>query len=142
DYEGRLADAIDDLIDRKLNAITWAGVLVPFVAALMVRGRDFNERFEYRLRAFAGIWQPDNTNHARLFELQRLLGPVLAARWIVMATTGGSALITNDVGFAFFRDPSGEHGLAVPLGHRHVLGLIPVRGRAVVEAQNGVWRPL
>lgn len=48
-YEGRLNVALDRLVDRSVDARLWANTLVPFVTALMVRGRDFyparRERF-------------------------------------------------------------------------------------------------
>lgn len=142
DYETNLANAVEQLINRHLDARTWAGVLVPFVAGLLVRGPDFNERFEARIEPWRELAGPDNTNQARLLEIQRLLGPVVAAKWIVMTARGGGSLITNDVGFAAFASPRREVGLAVPLGHKHVLGIIPRRRGSVVVARDGKWWPL
>ena len=142
DYETNLANAVEQLITRKLDARTWAGVLVPFVAGMLVRGPDFNERFEVRIRSLGVSAGPDNTTRARYLELQRLLGPIVAAKWIVMKTRGGGSLITNDVGFAPFANLQRETGLVVPLGHAYVLGIIPRRRGAIVEARNGKWWPL
>ncbi|HLZ21991.1 MAG TPA: DUF4238 domain-containing protein [Ktedonobacterales bacterium] len=141
-YETQLAHAVEALVNGSIRATTWATVLVPFVAALLVRGQDFTERFEQRIGPIAGHVRADNTNHARLFELQRLVGPVLAARWLLMTAIGSDSLITNDGGYAPFMTPQGELGMAVPLGHRYVLGLVPRRAGAIVSARQGEWRPV
>ena len=73
-YEKGLALAIDQLITGTIPAITWANTLIPFVTSLLVRGPDFNKRFEGRIKNL-GINRtisPDNTNFARLLENQRL----------------------------------------------------------------------
>lgn len=63
-YEDDLGDALDALVAGSTDAVTWARVLVPFVAATLVRGPDFNKRFEARLGSLArvGPTNPDNTN--------------------------------------------------------------------------------
>jgi hypothetical protein len=142
DYETNLARTVEELVNRHIDAVTWAGVLVPFVAGLLVRGPDFNKRFERRIGPLRDLVGRDNTNQARLFELQRLLGPVLAAKWVVMTVQGEGSVITNDIGFAPFRSPQGEVGLAIPVGHRHLVGVIPCRSRAVVAAKGGKWWPI
>ena len=144
-YENRLARAIEELVEESIDALTWAGVLVPFVSSLLVRGPDFGERFEARLKSVLpeGMEVPkDNTNLARSLELQRLLAPILAAQWIVAEAQGAGSLITNDMAFAGFRAPqTGEVGLAVPLSRRHVLQLVPTRKRVVATAKGGRWLP-
>ena len=47
-YETRLAEAIEKLINVDLDADTWARVLVPFVAGILVRSRDFQTRVNRR----------------------------------------------------------------------------------------------
>ena len=143
DYERGLNNAIQRLVDRNLDGRTWARVLVPFVACMLIRGPDFNERFEARLGPLKEMAGPDNTNQARMLELQRLLGPVLAAKWMVLTTQGSERLIINDLGFAGFRDgETGETGLAVPVGPRRVLVLIPRQRRAVLARRDGKWAPI
>jgi hypothetical protein len=96
-YESQLPDVLDllDLLDRtaRVPLRAWLRVLVPFIAAMFVRGRDFGARFEGRpvVRA-AGASGRDNTNRARLLELQRLLAPVTCARWVVLHQAGGGAV--------------------------------------------------
>src|SRR5829696_8082619 len=89
DYERNLHKAMTLLIGGEVDAETWVRVLVPFVACMLVRGPDFDKRFERRISALgidteAGHVSKDNTNHARLLELQRLLGPVVVAKWVVL----------------------------------------------------------
>lgn len=145
-YESRLAGAIDVIIANRIDALTWAGILVPFVSSLLVRGPDFRERFERRLAPLLSRdvnLEPGNTNFARMFELQRLLAPILAARWIVAEAEGAGSLITNDMGYAGFRAPqTGELGLVVPLTQRHVLQIIPCRKRQVAVARGSTWIPV
>lgn len=141
-YETDLADAVERLVSRSPDALTWAHVLVPFITGLLVRGPDFNERFEARIKPWRHLAGPDNTNLARLMEVQRLLGPIAAAKWIVMEARGEGSLMTNDVGFAAFVNPDGRWGLAIPLGRGHVLGLIPRRRGPVAVARDGKWRPI
>ena len=143
DYEAQLARAIGQLIDRHVDAKTWARVLVPFVACMLVRGPDFNERFEGRLGPLKEMAGPDNTNQARMIELQRLLAPITAAKWMVLTVQGPERLITNDLGFAGFRDgETGESGLAVPIDLKRVLVLVPRKRGAVLALRDGKWAPI
>lgn len=147
-YETQLPIAIQKLIDGTVNAVQWARIMVPFVASLFVRTRNFDTRFENRLRAigFEDTYferHPDNTNTARLMELQRLLAPVLAAKWIVLRKVGKTPLITNDVGYAPFRHMSiTDAGFAIPLDKDHILVVIPKRERDIIEVREGDWFPL
>jgi hypothetical protein len=89
EYERGLSNAIGELIAGRVDARTWARILIPFVACMLVRGPDFADRFERRMAALEiddidGVHTADNVNMARLFELQRLLGPVAAAKWVVL----------------------------------------------------------
>ena len=142
DYESELAKVLDKLIEGSINAVEWARTLVPFIACLMVRGTDFNVRFDRRIMGLGVEVSESNTNYARIFELQRLLGPVCVADWIVSSVQGDGDLITNDLGFAPFRyGPTGEIGLSIPISHTHILQIIPKRSRRIVVAKNGEWFP-
>lgn len=143
DYETKLAFAIDELISGSLTSERWTRTLVPFVACLFLRGPDFNIRFDQRIREITSIEQPEeNTNYSRVFELQRLLGPVLAADWIVAEAVGDGLLITNDLGYApFIHGPTGQIGMSIPIGHKHILQLIPKRSRRILAYKNGAWIP-
>ena len=126
------------LTERNLDARNWITVLIPFVAAMLARGPDFNNRFAARVGAFRDR-AVQSTNGARLIELNRLLAPIAAAKGIVMQVAPGGILITNDVAFTGQRHPGGEIGLAVPAGRKHVLGVIPRTRGAVAVAQGGTW---
>src|SRR4051794_39879699 len=86
DYERGLSNAVGELIAGGVDARTWARILVPFVACMLVRGPDFADRFGRRMAAHGiddidgGYAPADNANLARLMELQRLLGPVAVAK--------------------------------------------------------------
>ncbi len=152
-YERSLAPAIQQIILGTINAKTWLTVLVRFVAGLLVRGPDFNSRF---LRRFHSAWpdlqqygalhqsllRPDNTNMARLMEVQRLLGPLCGARWCVRSTSGNIAQIVSDLGFVGFGNPeTGATGLALPLDPYRVLTLTPRMEAFLAVARNGTWVP-
>lgn len=143
-YEENLSAAIEALINGTIDASTWARSLVPFIASLFVRGPDFNRRFEARLAGFPkDKMSIDNTNLARIMELQSLLAPILAAKWIVYTATGNNCLITNDVGFAVHLNMrTHELGFAIPLDMWHVLVIVPTRSRLILAVKNGKWVPL
>ena len=145
DYEGGLADAIEQLINRTLDVITWARILVPFVTCLFVRGPEFAIRFDTRLRqqGLLGLRpEPDNTNMARIMELQRLLAPILTAKWLVLQIHGDGEVLLNDLGFAGFVSPgAAEAGFSIPLNRDHVLMVIPQRDRIVASASGNTWLP-
>jgi hypothetical protein len=124
-YEKALPHAISTLAiggAHQLSAEIWLRVLVPFVASLFVRGPEFNRRFESRspirdLQAFYGLTGfRDNTNMARLMEMQRLLFPIMCAEWTLAFCGGSGTLVTNDIGYSLLIDPaSGEPAYVVPL---------------------------
>ena len=84
----------------------------------------------------------DNVNYMRAMEIQRTLGPILAARWIVSKVPEGKALITTDLAFGFFRDPDGQLGIAIPVDNGHVLQLIPRREGEIAVASGNKWYPI
>lgn len=140
DYESGIADAIEGTLKPSLDAITWARVLVPFVTCLFVRGPEFGLRFDARLRSIGFVSDSDNTNLARMMELQRLLAPILTAKWLVLRAHGDGDIIVNDLGFAGFISPrAAESGLSVPLDRSHVLMIIPQRDRTVAQASGDSW---
>jgi len=147
-YERLLPEAISKLINKNADADTWLRVLVPFVACMLVRGPDFGPRFARRLQSLGldPALDPvcaDNTNGARLFELQRLLGPVVAAKWIVINLSGVTPLVTNDLGYAPFDNPwTGDWGLAIPLAPEHVLAIVPQQERVLLEGHGSTWVPV
>ena len=146
-YEGKLHEAIELLIAGKVDAKTWVRVLVPFVSCMFVRGPDFDERFGRRMSALGADTEPellseDNTNHARLIELQRLLGPIAVAKWIVIRMKGQKPLITNDLGYAPFSNTGTmEAGIAIPLNPSHVLAVIPREQGRIAVVRSGRWVP-
>lgn len=147
-YEAYLDKAIDKLIEGTIDAKMWIRILVPFVACMLVRGPDFNQRFEKRIQSLGidpnGEYvSDDNVNFGRLLELQRLLGPVTVAKWVVIAISGASRLITNDLGYAPFANPfTREYGIAIPLDLTHILAVIPrTQGNVIVE-KSGKWIPI
>ncbi len=150
EYERHLPVAVDNLIQGRLTAETWCRVLVPFVACMLVRGPDFNERFNtrsefLRLQNPKFSLTPDNANVARLMELQRLLACVLAARWIVLTAYGGEDLITNDLGYSPFIHPEngGARGMAIPLGNKSILAIVPeMMDRPIARAIDDEWIPI
>jgi len=69
EYERGLSNAIGELIAGMVDARTWARVLIPFVACMLVRGPDFAERFGRRMGALEiddidGVHTDDNANTA------------------------------------------------------------------------------
>jgi hypothetical protein len=149
EYEERLPTALEALCygTTELDADTWLRVLVPFVAALLLRGPDFEKRFTERaIRHFGDELRErmeETAGEARVMELQRLLAPVLAARWVVMHASGDTPVITSDVGWAPYGDPvNGEMGFAIPLNPKTILGLVPRRTRFVLAWNGTGWSAL
>ncbi|MDT5172189.1 MAG: hypothetical protein QOD02_5567, partial [Mycobacterium sp.] len=153
-YERRLIRALDELSNPRgttsINATTWLRTLVPFVASLFVRGKEFRERFQTRLdRVGAGgafgddQHRSDNVNMARLFEFQRLLAPTMAARWVVMHTDNSHPVITSELGFTFSVSRAGDQAIVVPVGPECILAVVPTwpRGRVILrDGGTGQWR--
>ena len=148
-YETSLSEAIEKLIDRNLDARIWGRILVPFVACMLVRGPDFDERFVRRMENL-GFTHPhdcfskENINYARIIELQRLLGSIAAAKWIVLSIHGfADPLITNDLGYTpFIHKLSPDKGIAIPLDKFHILLIIPQTHKVILRADGEHWIPL
>jgi Protein of unknown function (DUF4238) len=145
--EGRLTPMLQHLVDPSNNWIdlrTWLGMLVPLVASFFVRGVDFAERFERRAPVAATSSDRTGTNVARLIEIQRLLAPVMCARWVVLhRAESGIPFITNDLGVAPTTDlVVGQEGWSIPLTPDVLLGVFPSRARAIGVLEDGSWRPV
>jgi hypothetical protein len=146
-YEAKLAPCIKKLTQGTIDAVEWAGVLVPFIACLFARGPDFQRRMEARIEArgasaLAKTMPVDNLNYIRGMEIQRLLGPILCAKWIISRTPEKGKLITTDLGFAVFQDPDGQIGIAIPIDGQHIVQLIPRRYGDVAIAGEDKWYPI
>jgi len=146
-----------------IGAKVWLRTLVPFVASIFIRGPDFDERYRkralnkdsspyYSIRGEASFLPSgeldttpppipstrkeieDNVNLARLVELQRLLVPIMAARWIVLHFRDDDEwLLTNDLGYIPGTiEGVSEHGAIVPLDRRTALALVPQRRRQII----------
>lgn len=134
------------MISGKLDALQWLNTLVFFGAALLVRGGDFDSRFSARLQPLGSGLAPwtgrDNTNMVRLMELQRLFASVMWARWLLLASSGKHAQITNDLGYAPCLNPQRkESGIAIPVSQRHILLIIANRKRIIARTHKGSWMP-
>jgi hypothetical protein len=145
-YENRLNPALDQMIVGRLDAMEWLKTLVVFAAALLVRGGDFNSRFNDRFSALGPGLEDrltsDNTNLVRLMELQRLFASMIGARWLLLKTSGKYTQITNDLGYTpFLKADRQESGIAIPVSHQHILLIIACRRRVIARGQNGKWVP-
>lgn len=143
-YEKGLTPAIDQLINGSLSALTWANTLVPFVSALLVRGPEFNVRFEKRMENLGvdDLVSPDNTNMARLLEKQRLSSSILASEWILMKKNGDGQLITNDLGYTPFSNPNEKDiGIAISISLEYILAIVPKHKKIIAVSRNGIWIP-
>ena len=141
-YEPELPAALDLLDDgARLQLRPWLRVLVPFVAAMFVRGRDFGGRFERRpVVKASGVSSRENTNGARLLEMQRLLALVVCARWVVLHQAGRESFTVNDLGLMPTRDLGlQQEGFAIPIGRGSVLGIFPQSTRTVAWYDAG-WQ--
>jgi hypothetical protein len=143
-YESELPALLDLLDDgTPIPLQPWLRVLVPFVAAMFVRGRDFGDRFEQRSSVQASdVSSWDNTNGARSIELHDLLAPVTCARWVVLHQDGREPFIVNDLGLMPTSDLGLQQGgFAIPIGRRSVLGIFPHRTRTVAQYDEG-WQSI
>ncbi len=83
----------------------------------------------------------DNTNIARVLEMQRLLSPVMRADWALVLNRSNVPLITSDLGYTPMTDLSkGRNGYAVPLRIDAALVLVspgsePAAARQAVQPQ-------
>ena len=145
-YESGLNTAINDLIAGTLDAVAWSRILVPFVTGLLVRGPEFDVRYTVRpiVAAISKVVDdPNQVNMARIFEMQRLLGPILAGEWFIAKSSGKTPLITSDVGFIpFAYQPLNKSGVAIPLDQRHILVVVARTKGKVLVKHDGIWCPI
>jgi len=115
----RIAAAIDRLVKGTLSPREWISTLVPFVATLFVRNPEFGPRFMRRLGdppPELAMGHADNTNTARVAEMQRLLSPVMRADWALVLNRSNVPLITSDLGYTPMTDLSRDRwGYAIPV---------------------------
>ena len=154
-YEPRLPKAISALDDAStpLDGHLWAEVLVPFISSLFIRGIDFPDRFESRLPELrssqegdsaifdAKSWY-DNTLMARHIEWQRILAPVMSARWTVVHGSGSPVLATNDTTHCLMvkqGDESEQVSYAFPITTSSVLVLEQCTVRRVLDWNGTAW---
>jgi len=144
-YESKLINALEELINRTILFSTWVEVLVRFVTNLFIRTEDFNKRFEERI-LLLGLEKrnsSDNTNLARMMEFQRLASSIISAEWTVYETVGGTPLIMNDLGYALSQNrESRKVNVAVPISLNHVLVIDPNYRRAIGISKDHQWWPL
>jgi len=142
-YESELPRALGLLEQAApIDIRTWLRTLVPYVASIFVRGHDFIPRFmDRRVPMAAGdLNTAHNANKARVLELERLLAPVCAARWVVLHKVGGEPFVLNDLGLtATFDSITDEPGRVLPIGQETVLGIFPRRKRAVAAYHGDKW---
>lgn len=143
-YEPGLPAALDSLDSGiPMDISTWLRILVPYVAGIFVRGQDFIPRFRSRPSMLGPSNTIDNANLARSMELQRLLAPVVCARWHVMHKRGGEPFVLNDLSLTGTSDTTtGESGWAIPISQMSVLGIFPRRHRVVAQYDSGRWWPV
>ncbi|MFF4306033.1 DUF4238 domain-containing protein [Streptomyces sp. NPDC001601] len=151
-YETKLSSALDQLEEMardsslQLSAECWLRTLVPFVTGLLVRGPDFNQRFDRRILSGYGenkdsayrntLDADDNTNIARMMELQRLLAGTIASDWQLLISPDKD-LITNDLGYAIEYSPADDrYGYVIPLSPHVAISLTPRRHRDVLLAKG------
>lgn len=142
-YEAGIAIALQNLIHRKIDANDWLKVLVPFVSGLFSRGPDFNERFSNRVKDIGFESDKTNTNFARILEVNRLLPLIFTAKWIVLNIKGDTPMITNDIGFCFFRGQlNSDIGISIPIGLTSILAVVPSYKRKILKYKKKQWYPI
>jgi hypothetical protein len=145
-YEPRLPKAIAALDDRTvpLDGHTWAEVLVPFISSLFIRGPEFGDRYHYYrdklpdLEEFIpGFKYKDNANGGRLSEWQKIIAPVMSARWTVLHGSGEPVVITNDIGYCVSAPESGQY--AFPISPSSILVLERCMTRPILDWNGQQW---
>jgi hypothetical protein len=108
-YERRLSVAYEEVSQSEghISFEVWMKVLVPFIAGITVRHPNF-------------LGNPPNSvliQMSRLFEMTRLLAPLMVAGWHFVTPPTGRAFIVSDSGFITTLDTgTNRPGLFVPLG--------------------------
>jgi hypothetical protein len=145
-YESGLPAALDSLEQgAPISLSVWLRILVPYVAAIFVRGADFAPRFMSRpsVAAAGGTNTMENANIGRAIELERLLAPACCARWTVLHKSAGEPFVLNDLGVTVTLDiRTGEHGWAIPIGKNSILGIFPRNSGPVSIYDAGGWQAI
>ena len=109
-YEAALPAALDLLEQSaRVPLEVWLRSLVPWVTSAFVRGGGVRGALlgtASKMGAGPGENTADNANLARLLEFQRLLAPVMAARWMVLHRKSGEPFVINDLSLTLTQDPS------------------------------------
>jgi hypothetical protein len=153
-YEPRLPEALNALADPRSDFAgrLWARVLVPFVSALLIRGVDFKARYESRIPGFTGpasdgtrgidigSWH-DNTITSGQIEWQRLLAPIMVAKWTVLDGSGAPVLATSDVAHCLMGNPDMSPGAsyAIPIDTSTILVLERRSVRRLLDWDGSRW---
>lgn len=146
-YEGDLRNALLKLVNNQVDSDTWLKTLLPFVVCQFLRSKDFETRFKNRINSIgmnehANLENKAIIDQARIIEIQRLLCPILTAKWIVLTTQGNDNLIVNDVGFIPFKNFLVHHqGFALPIDKRHILVLATQRKGVLFKLHDKLWIP-
>lgn len=140
-YEGALPGFLNLLAGgHAISLSAWLRIGVPFVASIFVRGREFDERFKNR---FSDAWKGSEhiqPNGARSIELQRLMAPVTAARWVVLHNGSSQAILNSDLGAVFMGDSeTREVGWGIPIDSQTILGVLPKDRRAIGRLRDDRW---
>jgi Tfp pilus assembly protein PilF len=144
-YEQGLREALDALVESRdpLDGRVWLTKLVPFVAAMFVRGPEFQHEYPARLPRSLdkyGASDLDTATRARLIDFQVLLAPVMAARWAVVHFSKHVDLITSDRGYALTATPTGElPSYVVPADGHAALVVTPQRSGQALRWVRGRW---
>lgn len=151
-YEPQLPRVLDDLIDGTLSASDWIRTLVPFVAATFARDRSYEARVVARLKGegggsegeWPGVISKTNMNLNRVVEMNRFAARAIVCDWYVFEVDGDVLIPDLGFGFDLLSDPEEERervGFMLPVGRRHILGLMPVPERVLAaRSADGTWR--
>lgn len=145
--EQPLPQALNELEKEEwVSTSMWLRTLVPFVASVFVRGREFNERYRNRPAADALIHvagkdalTPGTLNMSRVMELQRLLPNIMYCTWVITHFPSAYSCISNDLGFFPSADGlTGENVMAIPLSSSTILSLLPSKNdKEIARWRNG-----
>lgn len=130
--------------DAFFDAITWATVLVPFLAQLFVRGFDYERNLMQRAPWFEHVFDDkkslsDNINLNRIIDFQLNCSLFVDAKWLVLHNYSRTPFILNDIGYGVFENWSLDFkiGYMVPLNKKT---LVLISKRSSVDKELTVYR--
>lgn len=145
-YEQQLNRVLNNIgKSKEISLDDYLRVAVPFVTGLFVRGKEFNTRYEnmptIKHLMDSNLINPDNTNMGRAMRLQKMLAPVVGARWVVLHNHANSMpILSNDLGLVPTVDMlTSDTGWAIPLDAYTVLGIFPSKSRRIATFHSGTW---